>query len=61
MTNIIDGEYKTYFAIRSTDRCMSSFMVLPLSTEYPKEHPLSFKNPINKLLIEMIYETILLK
>ena len=61
MTNIIDGEYKTYFAIRLTDRCMSSFMVLPLSTEYPKEHPLSFKNPINKLLIEMIYENIILK
>lgn len=36
MTNIIDGEYKTYFALRSTDKCMSSFMVLPFSTQYPK-------------------------
>lgn len=61
MTNIIDGEYKTYFALRSTDRCMSSFMVLPFSTEYPKEHPLSFKNPINKILMEMIYKTLVLK
>lgn len=61
MINIIDGEYKTYFALRSTDRCMSSFMVLPLGFEYPKEHPLSFKNPINKILIEMIEKTIIFK
>jgi hypothetical protein len=61
MTNIIDGEYRTYFALRSTDRCMSSFMVLPFSTEYPKEHPLSFKNPINKILMEMIDKTLVLK
>lgn len=61
MTNIIEGEYKTYFALRSTDRCMSSFLVLPFSTEYPKEHPLSFKNPINKLLIEMIDKNLVLK
>lgn len=60
MTNIIDGEYKTYFALRSTDKCMSSFMVLPFSTQYPKEHPLSFKNPINRILIEMIYSAIIL-
>lgn len=59
MTNIIDGEYKTYFALRSTDRCMSSFMILPLSTEYDKEHPLSLKNPINKILIEMIDSAII--
>jgi len=60
MINIIDGEYKTYFAIRSTDLCMSSFRILPLSLDYPKEHPLSFKNPINRLLIEMIDKTIIL-
>lgn len=58
MTNIIDGEYQAYFAIRSTDLCMSSFRVIPLSDEFPKEHPLSFKNPINKLLIEMIDNSI---
>lgn len=43
ITNIIDGEYQSYFALRSTDRCMSSFLVLPLSENYPKEHPLSIK------------------
>lgn len=59
MTNIINGEYQAYFAIRSTDLCMSSFRVIPLSDEYPKEHPLSFKNPINKLLIEMIDNSII--
>ena len=59
--NIIDKEYKAYFALRSTDQCMSSFRVLPFSDNYPKEHPLSFKNPINKLLIEMIDNTIVLK
>lgn len=61
MINIIDGEYKAYFALRSTDQCMSNFRVLPLSTNYQKEHPLSMKNPINKLLIEMIDESIVLK
>ena len=61
ITNIIDGEYKSYFALRSTDRCMSSFSVMPFSEDYPKEHPLSFKNPINKILIEMIDKTIILK
>ena len=61
MTNIINGEYQAYFAIRSTDLCMSSFRVIPLSDEYPKEHPLSFKNPINKLLIEMIDNAIIYK
>ena len=59
--NIIDKEYKAYFALRSTDQCMSSFRVLPLSDNYPKEHPLSFKNPINKLLIEMIENVIVIK
>ena len=61
MVNIFDGEYKAYFALRSTDRCMSNFRVLPLSLDYQKEHPLSFRNPINKLLIEMICESIVLK
>ena len=61
MINIIENEYKAYFALRSTDLCMSSFRILPLNMDYPKEHPLSFKNPINKILIEMIDETIVLK
>ena len=61
ITNIVDGNYKSYFALRSTDRCMSSFLVMPLSENYPKEHPLSFKNPINKILIEMIDKTMILK
>ena len=54
ITNIINGEYETHFALRTTDLCMSSFKVIPLSDDYPKEHPISFKNPINKILIEMI-------
>lgn len=61
MINIIDGEYKAYFALRSTDQCMSSFRVLPLGVDYQKEHPLSLKNPINKILIEMISKTVVLK
>lgn len=61
IVNIIEGEYKAYFALRSTDRCMSSFRVIPFSMDYPKEHPLSFKNPINKMLIEMIDKTIVTK
>ncbi len=58
--NIIDGEYKAYFALRSTDQCMSSFRVMPFSIKYQKEHPLSLKNPINKILIEMIDKAIIL-
>lgn len=61
LVNIIDNEYKAYFGLRTTDLCMSSFKVMPFNINYPKEHPLSFKNPINKLLIEMINETIVLK
>ena len=61
MINIIDGDYKAYFALRSTDQCMSSFRVLHFGVNYQKEHPLSLKNPINKLLIEMIDKTIILK
>ena len=59
--NILDGDYKAYFALRSTDQCMSSFRVLPFTDRYPKEHPLSLMNPINKILIEMIERTIVLK
>ena len=61
MVNIIDGHYKAYFALRSTDQCMSSFRVLPFKIDYQKEHPLSLKNPINKILIEMIDKTVVLK
>jgi hypothetical protein len=61
IVNIIDGDYRAYFALRSTDQCMSSFRVLPFSDNYPKEHPLSLINPINKILIEMIDRTIVLK
>ena len=60
MIKIIDNNYKAYFALRSTDQCMSSFRILPLNINYPKEHPLSLKNPINKILIKMINETIIL-
>ena len=59
--NIIDGDYKAYFALRSTDQCMSSFRVLPFTDRYPKEHPLSLMNPINKILIEMIDESLVFK
>lgn len=59
--NIINGDYKAYFALRSTDQCMSSFRVLPFTDRYSKEHPLSFMNPINKILIGMIDRTIILK
>ena len=59
MINIIDGEYKAYFALRSTDQCMSSFRIMPLKSDYQKEHPLSMKNPINKILMEMIDESII--
>ena len=61
MINILNGEYKAYFALRSTDLCMSSFKILPFQVDYPKEHPLSFKNPINRIIIEMIKETIVYK
>ena len=59
--NIIGGDYKAYFALRSTDQCMSSFRVLPFSEKYQKEHPLSLLNPINKILIEMIDKTLVRK
>lgn len=59
--NIIDNKYKAFFALRSTDQCMSSFRVIPFKDCYQKEHPLSLKNPINKLLIEMIDKTVVLE
>ena len=61
MINIIDGNYKAYFALRSTDQCMSSFRIMPFREDYQKEHPLSLFNPINKILIEMIDEAIELR
>ena len=61
MINIIDGEYKAYFALRTTDLCMSHFRILPFNITYPKEHHLSFKNPINQILIEMIENSIIYK
>ncbi len=56
-----DGQYYSYFAIRSTDLCMSSLQVFPLSPDLPKEHEFSLINPINKALIEMINDAIVLK
>ncbi len=61
MINIINGSYKAYFALRSADQCMSSFRVLPFMEDLQKEHPLSFKNPINQILIEMIYGCLVFK
>lgn len=55
------GQYYSYFAIRSTDLCMSSLQVFPLSFELPKENEFSLLNPINKMLIEMIDDVIVLK
>ena len=40
---------------------MSSLQVFPLSPELPKEHEFSLINPINKALIEMIDDVIVLK
>ena len=56
-----NGQYYSYFAIRSTDLCMSSLQVFPLSFELPKENEFSLLNPINKTLIEMIDDVIVLK
>lgn len=61
VVKIIDGKYKVYFAMRSTDQCMSSFRVMYLTDNYQKEHPLSLKNPLNKIMIEMANNTIVLK
>ena len=61
MINIIDNEYKAYVALRTTDLCMSHFRILPLKVESPKEDALSFKNPINIALIEMIEKSIIYK
>lgn len=56
-----EGQYYSYFAVRSTDLCMSSLQVFPLSADYPKEHEFSLINPINKVLIEMMRDSIVLK
>jgi hypothetical protein len=56
-----DGKYYSYFAIRTTDLCMSALQVFPLSPDLPKENQLSLINPINKVLVEMIYDAIVLK
>ena len=55
------GQYYSYFAVRSTDLCMSSLQLFPLGADYPKEHEFSLINPINKLLIEMMCDVIVLK
>ncbi len=55
------GQYYSYFAIRSTDLCMSALQVFPLSSQLPKENEFSLINPINKALIEMINDAIVLK
>lgn len=56
-----EGQYYSYFAVRSTDLCMSSLQVFPLSADFPKEHEFSLINPINKVLIEMMRDSIVLK
>ena len=56
-----DGKYRSYFAVRSTELCMSTLQVFPLSLKYPKEHEFSFLNPINKILVEMINNVVVLK
>ena len=55
----IDGKYKSRLAIRSTDLCMSSLRVFPIGEGYPMEHELSIANPINRILIEMISDVII--
>ena len=56
-----DGQYYTYFAVRSTDLCMSSLRLFPLNEKLPKENEFSLLNPINKILIEMMDSVIVLK
>lgn len=56
-----DGKYYSYFAVRSTDLCMSSLQVFPISSDLAKEHEFSLINPINKVLIEMMKDVIVLK
>ena len=54
------GIYSFYFALRSIDLCGSSIRVMPLSADYPMEHELSFLNPINRLMVEMINDVVVL-
>lgn len=57
-----DGEvYSFYFALRTIDLCGSSIRVLPLSNDYPAEHELSFSNPVNRLMVEMINNVVVFK
>ena len=56
-----NGQYYSYFAVRSTDLCMSSLQVFPLSADLVKEHEFSLINPINKVLIKMMADVIVLK
>lgn len=56
----VDGKYKSYFALRSADLCMATLRVYRLVEDLPAEHELSFKNPFNRLLIEMIDKVIVL-
>lgn len=60
LVRYVDGGYKCYFAVRSTDLCMSALRVYRLTGDLPVEHELSFRNPVNRLLIEMIRNVILL-
>ena len=55
------GQYYSYFAVRSTDLCMSSLQLFPLNENLPKENEFSLLNPINKILIEMMGDVIVLK
>ena len=54
------GVYSYYFALRTIDLCGSSIRVFLLSENYPMEHQLSFSNPINRILVEMINDVIVL-
>lgn len=56
-----EGVYSFYFALRSIDLCGSSIRVLPLSNDYPMESELSFSNPVNRLMVEMINNVVVLK
>ena len=53
-----NGVYSYFFALRSVDLCGASLRVFKFSDDYPLEHELSFYNPINRLLVEMIADVI---
>lgn len=58
LVNYEDGVYSYFFALRFADLCGASLKVFKFSEDYPLEHELSFKNPINRLLVEMISDVI---